>query len=141
MLVLGWRFHASRVLIDCNYRQRWQQAYHAQYRKNQVSSMSYSTLLHYVMWLVMHTSVLTRTESVNEQLTPHCIITITLHKWHVHLLETLLYILSFCRYWMSVGAQPSDPVARLLGQAGVMPPPPRPQSQQTGPKKPDKGKK
>ncbi|KAA6429455.1 hypothetical protein WJX79_006357 [Trebouxia sp. C0005] len=45
------------------------------------------------------------------------------------------------KYWMSVGAQPSAPVARLLGQAGVMPPPPPPQSQQTGPKKPDKGKK
>lgn len=45
------------------------------------------------------------------------------------------------KYWMSVGAQPSDPVARLLGQAGVMPAPPRPQSQQTGPKNPDKGKK
>lgn len=45
------------------------------------------------------------------------------------------------KYWMSVGAQPSEPVARLLGQAGVMPKPPPPQSQQTGPKKPDKGKK
>lgn len=45
------------------------------------------------------------------------------------------------KYWMSVGAQPSEPVARLLGQAGVMPRPPPPSSQQTGPKKPDKGKK
>ncbi|DBA94891.1 TPA: 37S ribosomal protein S16, mitochondrial [Trebouxia sp. C0004] len=45
------------------------------------------------------------------------------------------------RYWMSVGAQPSAPVARLLGQAGVMPTPPPPHSQQTGPKKADKGKK
>jgi small subunit ribosomal protein S16 len=28
------------------------------------------------------------------------------------------------RYWMSVGAQPSKTVARLLGKAGVLPPPP-----------------
>lgn len=28
------------------------------------------------------------------------------------------------RYWLSVGAQPSDTVARLLGQAGVIPRPP-----------------
>lgn len=26
-----------------------------------------------------------------------------------------------CRYWLSVGAQPSDTVARLLGVAGVLP--------------------
>lgn len=29
------------------------------------------------------------------------------------------------RYWMSVGAQPTDTVARLLGAAGVLPPSPR----------------
>ena len=29
-----------------------------------------------------------------------------------------------CRYWMSVGAQPSDKVAHLLGQIGVLPSPP-----------------
>ena len=28
------------------------------------------------------------------------------------------------KYWLSVGAQPSDTVARLLGQAGVIPRPP-----------------
>lgn len=28
------------------------------------------------------------------------------------------------RYWLSVGAQPSQTVARLLGQAGVIPKPP-----------------
>ena len=33
--------------------------------------------------------------------------------------------LSFYRYWLSVGAQPSDTVARLLGQAGIIPTPPR----------------
>lgn len=29
-----------------------------------------------------------------------------------------------CRYWLSVGAQPSDPVQRLLFRAGLLPPPP-----------------
>ena len=29
------------------------------------------------------------------------------------------------RYWLSVGAQPSDTVARLFGQAGIIPMPPR----------------
>lgn len=28
------------------------------------------------------------------------------------------------RYWLSVGAQPSDTVARLLGQVGLIPKPP-----------------
>ncbi|XP_078434278.1 ribosomal protein S16 family protein [Wolffia australiana] len=28
------------------------------------------------------------------------------------------------KYWLSVGAQPSDPVQRLLFRAGLMPPPP-----------------
>ncbi|EEH53161.1 uncharacterized protein MICPUCDRAFT_8921, partial [Micromonas pusilla CCMP1545] len=28
------------------------------------------------------------------------------------------------KYWLSVGAQPSDTVARLLGQAGIIPPRP-----------------
>lgn len=31
---------------------------------------------------------------------------------------------SFYRYWLSVGAQPSDPVQRLLFRAGLLPPPP-----------------
>jgi small subunit ribosomal protein S16 len=31
----------------------------------------------------------------------------------------------FCfRYWLSVGAQPSNPVERLLFRAGLLPPPP-----------------
>lgn len=30
----------------------------------------------------------------------------------------------FVRYWLSVGAQPSDPVQRLLFRAGLLPPPP-----------------
>jgi len=48
------------------------------------------------------------------------------------------------RYWMSVGAQPSQTVGRLLGQAGVIPKPPPPISLKTqlrGVKNPDKGKK
>ncbi len=48
------------------------------------------------------------------------------------------------RYWMSVGAQPSQTVGRLLGQAGVIPKPPPPMSLKTqlrGVKNPDKGKK
>ncbi|CAI9286087.1 unnamed protein product [Lactuca saligna] len=28
------------------------------------------------------------------------------------------------KYWLSVGAQPSDPVQRLLFRAGILPPPP-----------------
>lgn len=30
----------------------------------------------------------------------------------------------WCRYWLSVGAQPSEPVQRILFRAGVLPPPP-----------------
>lgn len=33
-------------------------------------------------------------------------------------------ILLIYRYWLSVGAQPSDPVQRLLFRAGLLPPPP-----------------
>jgi small subunit ribosomal protein S16 len=29
-----------------------------------------------------------------------------------------------CRYWLSVGAQPSDPVQSILFRAGLLPPPP-----------------
>ncbi|KAH9623679.1 hypothetical protein KSS87_017706 [Heliosperma pusillum] len=29
-----------------------------------------------------------------------------------------------CWYWLSVGAQPSDPVQRILFRAGLLPPPP-----------------
>ena len=29
------------------------------------------------------------------------------------------------KYWLSVGAQPSHPVARILGQAGLIPMPPK----------------
>nr|GEV01461.1 30S ribosomal protein S16-2, chloroplastic/mitochondrial [Tanacetum cinerariifolium] len=32
--------------------------------------------------------------------------------------------LVICRYWLSIGAQPSDPVQRLLFRAGLLPPPP-----------------
>lgn len=31
---------------------------------------------------------------------------------------------SCCRYWLSIGAQPSDPVERILFRAGILPPPP-----------------
>ena len=30
------------------------------------------------------------------------------------------------KYWLAVGAQPSDRVAWLLGKFGILPPPPRP---------------
>lgn len=38
----------------------------------------------------------------------------------------LLLLISFTpyRYWLSVGAQPSDPVERILFRAGLLPPPP-----------------
>eukprot|EP00038_Savillea_parva_P020108 m.30432 g.30432 ORF g.30432 m.30432 type:complete len:56 (+) comp4708_c0_seq1:446-613(+) len=29
------------------------------------------------------------------------------------------------RYWLSVGVQPSEPVAKLLGKAGILPPFPK----------------
>ncbi|KAK9816544.1 hypothetical protein WJX72_001774 [[Myrmecia] bisecta] len=45
------------------------------------------------------------------------------------------------KYWLSVGAQPSETVARLLGQAGVIPMPPQRQSEQKGPKKDQKQKR
>eukprot|EP00884_Botryococcus_braunii_P002246 jgi/Botrbrau1/12021/Bobra.247_2s0025.1 len=45
------------------------------------------------------------------------------------------------RYWLSVGAQPTDTVARLLGQAGVIPRPPPSFGPSKGPKNPDKFKK
>lgn len=32
--------------------------------------------------------------------------------------------LTVCRYWLSVGAQPSEPVQRVLFRAGLLPPPP-----------------
>jgi small subunit ribosomal protein S16 len=32
-------------------------------------------------------------------------------------------VLVLYRYWLSVGAQPSDPVQRILFSAGVLPPP------------------
>ena len=35
------------------------------------------------------------------------------------------------KYWLSVGAQPSDRVAWLLGKVGVLPPPPIRTSVQT----------
>mmetsp|Transcript_21068 Transcript_21068/g.63405 ORF Transcript_21068/g.63405 Transcript_21068/m.63405 type:complete len:109 (-) Transcript_21068:821-1147(-) len=47
------------------------------------------------------------------------------------------------KYWLSVGAQPSQTVGRLLGQAGVIPKPVPPQStktQERGKKNPDKFK-
>ena len=45
------------------------------------------------------------------------------------------------QYWLSVGAQPSDTVARILGQAAIIPKPLPPQSRQLGPKKDRKAKK
>ena len=44
------------------------------------------------------------------------------------------------RYWFGVGARPSDTVARLLGQAGLIPRRVPRQSEQKGVKNPDKGK-
>lgn len=38
--------------------------------------------------------------------------------------STLTSLAFFLRYWLSVGAQPSDPVQRLLFRAGLLPPPP-----------------
>lgn len=35
-----------------------------------------------------------------------------------------LPLLPWIRYWLSVGAQPSDPVERILYRAGILPPPP-----------------
>ena len=35
-------------------------------------------------------------------------------------------------YWLSVGAQPSQAVARLLGRAGILPPPPARMSRNQG---------
>lgn len=44
---------------------------------------------------------------------------------HDVFLTTLPYDFNFLfRYWLSVGAQPSDPVQRLLFRAGLLPPPP-----------------
>lgn len=31
-----------------------------------------------------------------------------------------------CRYWLAIGAQPSDRVTYLLSKAGLIPPPPQP---------------
>ncbi|CAK9191095.1 unnamed protein product [Sphagnum troendelagicum] len=38
------------------------------------------------------------------------------------------------KYWLSVGAQPSDVVRRLLYKAGLLPPPPQPYMPKKGPK-------
>lgn len=47
-------------------------------------------------------------------------------------------LIVFCstvgRYWLSVGAQPSDIVRRLLYKAGILPPPPIPHMHKKGPK-------
>jgi hypothetical protein len=37
------------------------------------------------------------------------------------------------RYWLSVGAQPSDTVRRLLNKAGILPAPPIPHMHKKGP--------
>ncbi|XP_059439157.1 small ribosomal subunit protein bS16m/bS16c-like [Corylus avellana] len=34
------------------------------------------------------------------------------------------FIFTICRYWLSVGAQASEPVQRILFRAGLLPPPP-----------------
>lgn len=42
----------------------------------------------------------------------------------MHFNLVLRFSCDFCRYWLSVGAQPSEPVQRLLFRAGLLPPPP-----------------
>ncbi|RZC92961.1 hypothetical protein C5167_036210 [Papaver somniferum] len=39
-------------------------------------------------------------------------------------MESYHLLFAFCRYWLSVGAQPSDRVQHILFRAGVLPPPP-----------------
>lgn len=36
----------------------------------------------------------------------------------------VIILVIICRYWLSVGAQPSEPVERILFRAGMLPPPP-----------------
>lgn len=36
----------------------------------------------------------------------------------------IIFFCELCRYWLSVGAQPSDPVQCILFRAGLLPPPP-----------------
>ncbi|GKV04231.1 hypothetical protein SLEP1_g16418 [Rubroshorea leprosula] len=38
--------------------------------------------------------------------------------------NSLFTFLASCRYWLSVGAQPSEPVQHLLFRSGLLPPPP-----------------
>ncbi|CAL8467498.1 g7036 [Coccomyxa elongata] len=45
------------------------------------------------------------------------------------------------QYWLSVGAQPTKTVARILGQGAIIPKPPMSQSEHKGPKKDQKQKK
>ncbi|XP_071715311.1 small ribosomal subunit protein bS16m/bS16c-like [Rutidosis leptorrhynchoides] len=47
---------------------------------------------------------------------------LTKHYSSIHLGFHLTFLIGL--YWLSVGAQPSDPVERLLFRAGVLPPPP-----------------
>lgn len=44
----------------------------------------------------------------------------------LHFQVSCAYLFDFAivRYWLSVGAQPSDPVQRILFRAGLLPPPP-----------------
>ncbi|RWR75227.1 Ribosomal protein S16 [Cinnamomum micranthum f. kanehirae] len=42
----------------------------------------------------------------------------------VYLLLRSFYFNWCCRYWLSVGAQPSEPVQRILFRSGLLPPPP-----------------
>ena len=42
----------------------------------------------------------------------------------VYFLLCPLYFDWCCRYWLSVGAQPSEPVQRILFRSGLLPPPP-----------------
>lgn len=39
-------------------------------------------------------------------------------------MDIMFDFLILYRYWLSVGAQPSDPVQRLLFRSGLLPPPP-----------------
>lgn len=43
---------------------------------------------------------------------------------HIYVGDRFVFLLFVFRYWLSVGAQPSNPVERLLFRAGLLPPPP-----------------
>ncbi|KAL5229841.1 hypothetical protein ABZP36_028617 [Zizania latifolia] len=47
-----------------------------------------------------------------------------LHHFSLHSKVHHLALLPWFRYWLSVGAQPSNPVQNILFHAGILPPPP-----------------